>query len=163
MNIDWIDLFFKPSGRIGQKEFWIGVAVLFIINIILGQFVNSHIGIGAPIISILMLYPGYCVLSSRFKDMGKPPWLAILPYAILLVGYALVFIGLMGAGAGAAAGSDAGAAAGFGGMALGGICAMVGGILTLVFWIWAGVSKGDPGPNQYGPPPGDPTMPKPAA
>jgi uncharacterized membrane protein YhaH (DUF805 family) len=162
MNIDWVDLFFKPSGRIGQKEFWIGVAVLFVINIILTNFVDPHIGMVGQIIHILMLYPGYCVLSSRFKDMGKPPWLAILPYAILGVGYVLALVGLLGAGAAATAGSDAGAGAGLLGAGLGGLCIVVGGILALVFWIWAGVSKGDPGPNQYGPPPGDPTA-KPAA
>lgn len=156
MNIDWVDLFFKPSGRIGQKEFWIGVLILFVVNIIINNVLAQHIGIVAPILGILLLYPGYCVLSSRFKDMGKPPWLAILPYAILLVGYALVFIGLIGAGAAGAAGSDAGMAGGLVGAGLGGICMMVGGLMALIFWIWAGVSKGDPGPNQYGPPPGDP-------
>jgi uncharacterized membrane protein YhaH (DUF805 family) len=157
MNIDWVDLFFKPSGRIGQKEFWIGVAVLFVINLILTNFVDQHIGMVAPVIHIAMLYPGYCVLSSRFKDMGKAPWLAILPYAILLVGYALLFVGLIGAGAAASAGSDAGAAGGLVGAGLGGIAVLIGGIIALIFWIWAGVSKGDPGPNAYGPPPGDPT------
>ena len=157
MKIDWVDLFFKPSGRIGQKEFWIGVGVLFAINIVINNVLGNSLGIAGPIISIAMLYPGYCVLSSRFKDMGKPPWLAILPYAVLLVGYVLALVGLLGAGAASTAGSDAGAAAGVGGLVAGGLILLVGGILSLVFWIWAGVSKGDPGPNAYGPPPGDPT------
>lgn len=158
MNIDWIDLFLKPSGRTGQKEFWIAIAILIVINIILGQ-VNPHIGIAGPIIGILMLWPGYCVLSSRFKDFGKPPFYAILPYAVMGVGYVLLLVGLIGAGAAASAGSDAGAGAGLMGAGLGGILVMIGGLIGLIFFIWAGLAKGDPGPNAYGPPPGEPKLP----
>lgn len=157
MKIDWVDLFLKPSGRIGQKEFWIGVLVIIVVNVIINNLLAPHIGIGAPILGLLMMWPGYCVLSSRFKDMGKAPWLAILPYALMGVGYVLVLVGLLGAGAAGAAGSDAGAAGGLVGAGLGGICLMIGGLVGLIFFIWAGVSKGDPGPNAYGPPPGDPT------
>jgi uncharacterized membrane protein YhaH (DUF805 family) len=162
MNIDWVDLFFKPSGRIGQKEFWIGVAIIIVINIIVNNLIAPHAATVASIIGLLMIWPGYCVLSSRFKDMGKPPWLAMLPYIFIAIGYVMMLVGGLGMLGGATAGSDAGAAAGLGGMAIGGLCLMIGGILGLIFFIWAGVSKGDPGPNQYGPPPGDPTA-KPAA
>jgi uncharacterized membrane protein YhaH (DUF805 family) len=156
MNIDWVDLFFKPSGRIGQKEFWIGVGILFVINIVINSVLGSRLGMIGPVIGILLLWPGYCVLSSRFKDMGKPPWLAILPYALMGIGYVLALVGLLGAAGGAAAGSNAGAVAGVAGAGIGVMCLGIGGLIALIFWIWAGVSKGDPGPNQYGPPPGDP-------
>jgi len=157
MNIDWVDLFLKPSGRIGQKEFLIGVVIIIVINIIINNLLAQHIGIFAPILGLIMLWPGYCVLSSRFKDMGKAPWLAILPYALIGIGYALLLVGLLGAAGSAAAGSDAGAVGGLMGAGLGGLFLAIGGIIALIFFIWGAVAKGDEGTNAYGPPPGDPT------
>lgn len=157
MNIDWVDLFFKPSGRIGQKEFWIGVAILIVINIIISKVIPADMALVSSILGLLMIWPGYCVLSSRFKDMGKPPWIAILPYAITGVGYVLLLIGALGMAGGAAAGSDGAAVGGMVGAGLGVMAVGIGALINLIFFIWAGVSKGDPGPNAYGPPPGDPT------
>jgi len=156
MNIDWVDLFLKPSGRTGQKEFWIGIAIIVVINIIISKVIPAEMSLLSSILGLLMIWPGYCVLSSRFKDMGKPPWLAMLPYAIIAVGYVLLLLGALGAVAAGSAGSAEGMGAGLLGAGLGALCLGIGGLVGLIFIIWAGIGKGDPGPNQYGPPPGDP-------
>lgn len=158
MNIDWNDLFLKPSGRIGQKEFWIGIGILFVAGLINNYVIAGMSSMASGIIGLILIYPGYCVLSSRFADMGKSPKLALVPYALMAIGFLIMIIGGVMAGGSAAAGSDAGAVGGFGLMAIGGLASGIGAILWLVFVIWAGVSKGDAGTNAYGPPPGDPTV-----
>ena len=156
MNIDWVDLFLKPSGRIGQKEFLIGIVILIALNIVLG-LVLPRDGAISLIINLLLIYPGYCVLSSRFRDMGKAPWLAMLPYGLIGLGYVLMLVGVLGMAGGAAAGSEAGVGGGLLGAGLGVMLAGIGGIIGLIFFIWGALAKGDEGTNAYGPPPGDPT------
>ncbi|MBX7249666.1 MAG: DUF805 domain-containing protein [Caulobacteraceae bacterium] len=157
MNIDWQDLFLKPSGRIGQKEFWIGILILFVAGLINNYVLAGMSQAVSGIVGLVLIYPGYCVLSSRFADFGKSPKLALLPYAVMAVGFLVMLIGGVTMGGSAIAGSDAGAAGGLGLMALGGLASGVGAVIWFVFVIWAGVAKGDPAPNAYGPPPADPT------
>lgn len=157
MNIDWKDLFLSPKGRIGQKEYLIGIGILFILGIINNRLIQPMSAEASSVVGLILLYPGYCVLGSRFADMGKSAKLAFLPYGLLGLGYILALVGVIMAGGSAAMGSDAGAMGGVGLLGIGGICLMIGALLWLIFVIWAAVAKGDPGPNAYGPPPGDPT------
>ena len=55
MNIDWVDLFLKPSGRTGQKEFWIGIAIIIVINIIINNFIAPHAGTIGNVLGLLMI------------------------------------------------------------------------------------------------------------
>lgn len=144
-SFDWKTLFLEPNGRIGQKDYWIGVGILFAAGLVLGW-----IPLIGTLISLASIYFGICVSSKRLHDMGKSGWLAAIPYgvtALAVVLSAMTFIGgMMSTGYG----NDYGAVAGMGG------AASVWGLAVLVnlgFLIWLGITAGQPGDNLYGPPP----------
>ena len=152
--MDWKFLFLSANGRIGQKDFWIGILILFVVNVI-----ASLIPTIGQIISLLLIYPAVCVTSKRLHDMGKTGWLAAIPYGLTAVAMVpLIFAGFaaMAAGgasvAGSAAGVTAGAGAALGLLAIAGMLMMIAGLVCLAFLLWVGLSKGDAGTNQYGPP-----------
>jgi uncharacterized membrane protein YhaH (DUF805 family) len=135
MNIDWNDLFLKPTGRIGQKEFWIGIIIIIIANCI-NAWVISHInGLLSNLVGLALLYPSYCVLGSRFADIGKTAKLAFLPFGIMAAGFVLLIVGGLIAGGSAVAGSTGGAMGGGLIFVLGGFAYLGGAILGLVFVI----------------------------
>lgn len=73
------DLFFKATGLIGQKRFWIGVAGLFILvqalNFAMRALNNNALGFTiALIFPFLIGYMIYCVYGKRLHDMGKSWW-----------------------------------------------------------------------------------------
>ena len=148
--MDWKFLFLSANGRIGQKDFWIGFLILFVAGFILGLI---------PVINLIaglaLIYPNVCLYSKRLHDFGKSGWLAAVPYGIGAI--CLVIMMLAGGAAiiGGGLGGDSSAAA-TGAVAAMGTIFLVGGLAFLVgvaFLLWVGLSKGDPGPNQYGPPP----------
>lgn len=144
-SFDWKTLFLEPNGRIGQKDYWIGVGILFAAGLVLGW-----IPLIGTLVSLASIYFGICVSSKRLHDMGKSGWLAAIPYgvtALAVVLSAMTFIGgMMSAGYG----DDFGAMAGMGGaVSLWGLAFLV----NLGFLIWLGVTAGQPGDNLYGPPP----------
>lgn len=151
--MDFMNLFLSPKGRIGQKEFWIGIVSIFALGVVLGLVIPNDMAMVESIISIVLLYPGYCVMAKRFQDMGKAPLLAAIPYGLFAAVYVFALVGVLGMAGGVAGGSDAAAAGGVAALAGAGLFAIIGFVVWLVFVIWAGVSKGDPGPNAYGPPP----------
>jgi len=150
--MDWKNLFLSPGGRIGQKEFWIGWVILFVIGIILNYLPQGIKMIGS-VISLAMIYPTVCVYSKRLHDAGRSGWLAALPYAVAIIGVILAVI-VGGAGMLAMLSGDTSAAAG--GMAGVGMAGLIMlGILVfyIAYTLWVGLAKSDPAPNQYGPPP----------
>lgn len=151
--MDFMNLFLSPKGRIGQKEFWIGIVAIFVIGFVIGMVLGTSQPMINSIVSIVLLYPGYCVMAKRFADMGKAPMLAAVPYGLFAAVNVFMLLGVLGVVGGASAGSDAAAAGGIAAMAGAGLFAIIGFVVWLVFVIWAGVAKGDPGPNAYGPPP----------
>jgi uncharacterized membrane protein YhaH (DUF805 family) len=144
--MDWKKLFLDANGRIGQKDFWIGFVILFVIGIILQMI--PKIG---QIAGILLLYPWVCLYSKRLHDMGKTGWLQLIPIAVFCVAMILAFItGGAAMLTGAAGGNPAAAMAGMG------MAGLIFGLAFLVwigFLLWVGLSKGEPGENQYGPAP----------
>ena len=132
--MDWKTLFLTANGRIGQKDFWIGWVILFAAGFILGMI--PFLGM---IIGIALIYPNVCVFSKRLHDFGKSGWLAAVPYAIACVGLILMMVV-----------GGAGMMASLGGAMLILLLMFVAGV---AFLLWVGLTKGDPGENQYGPPP----------
>jgi len=149
--MDFMNLFLSPKGRIGQQQFWIGIAVIFVVGLVVGMVLGQTMPLISGLVSIALAYPGYCVMAKRFQDMGKSGMLAAIPYGIFVLVNILALLGTMGIMGG---GGDAMTAGGAGALAGAGIFAIIGFVIWLVFVIWAGVSKGDPAPNAYGPPPG---------
>jgi uncharacterized membrane protein YhaH (DUF805 family) len=154
--MDWGKLFLSAEGRIGQKDFWIGVLILIV------AWVVSHLAhIFAPLIWLLLIYPWVCVYAKRLHDFDKSGWMMLIPVVVgflALIG-AIVVGGVAAIGAIFTASTDSGADAGnwmavLGalGVALAFLC--IAAIVKLIFLLWVGLSRGDPGPNRYGPPQG---------
>ena len=145
--MNWQNLFLSANGRIGQKDFWIGFLILFVAGIVLGMI--PFLGM---IIGLALIYPNVCIFSKRLHDFGKTGWLAAVPYAI----FAVVMVVSMIAGGAAFFGAASGTAAGAGGamaaMGTMGLLFLLGFAAYIGFVLWVGLSKGDPGTNQYGAP-----------
>lgn len=144
--MDWKNLFLSAQGRIGQNDFWIGFAILFVSGMILGMI---------PFVGLLLIYPNVCVFAKRLHDFGKTGWLYLVPIGITIL---LMIVGFMAGGAamfaGAAGGDAAASAAALGSMGLLMILIVLGLIVYFGFVLWVGLAKGDPDTNAYGPPPG---------
>lgn len=142
-------IFLDSNGRIGVKEFWIGFLILFGAAVVLGW-----IPLIGQLISILLIYPWICLYSKRLHDFGKTGWLVLVPFGIGVAAMVLSFVvggaSIFAAGmSGTEEGVATSALAGMGVVALLlGVAALVG----FAFLLWVGLSKGDAGPNKYGPP-----------
>jgi uncharacterized membrane protein YhaH (DUF805 family) len=152
--MDWRTLFLSPEGRIGPKDFWIGVLFLFVV------WVLSHVlHVLAPLIWLLMIYPWVCVFAKRLHDAGRSGWLILAPVAVgvaaLILAVMFGGVGVIGAlGTMATFGaSPASWAALFAGVGVMMMFLCVAGVAKLAFTLWVGLSAGDPGENRYGPPP----------
>jgi len=144
-SIDWKTLFLEANGRIGQKDYWIGVGILFAAGLVLGWL--PLIG---TVVSLASIYFGVCVSSKRLHDMGKSGWLAAIPYGVTALAVVLSAMTFIGGIVSTGYGNDFGALAGMG--AAGSVWALAF-IVNLGFLIWLGVTAGQPGDNLYGPPP----------
>ena len=144
---DWRTLFLEGSGRIGQRDFWIGFAILFVAGLIIGM-----IPIIGALIGLLLIYPWVCLYAKRLHDFGKSGWLVLIPVGLqllaMLFGLMAVFGGMIGA---ASSYGDPGMAM-LGGVGAAGALGLLSLIATIAFVLWVGLTKGDPGDNAYGPP-----------
>ncbi len=149
--MDFQNLYLSTSGRIGQKSFWMGWLILLAVSIGLG-FVIGLVTAGniliSSILGLVLMFPGYALMAKRFQDFGKPGIYAAVPYGLSALLQVLNI--LVGAGMMATMSSMPGMAA---------PTWLVGifGLIGLGFLIWAGITKGDAGPNAYGPPPASAT------
>jgi uncharacterized membrane protein YhaH (DUF805 family) len=144
-SFDWRTLFLDANGRIAQKDYWIGIIILFAAGLVLGWI--PAIG---TLISLASIYFGVCVASKRLHDMGKSGWLAAIPYGVTALATVLSAMTLFGGAMSTGYGNDFGMVAGLGGAA--GLWGLAF-IINLGFVIWLGITAGEPGDNAYGPPP----------
>ncbi|WP_369060846.1 DUF805 domain-containing protein [Caulobacter sp. 73W] len=145
--MDWKFLFFATDGRIGQKDFWIGLLILVGANILAGMI--PFIGW----IAWLVIFWGAVALTAkRLHDFGKSGWLQVIPMAlctvigtigVMMTGVGILMSGLWGADPTMLFAAFAGFFGLFGFM----------GLIYLAFLLWVGLSTGDAGANQYGPAP----------
>ena len=161
--MDFKFVFLSPNGRIGQRDYWLGILILFV------AWVFSHLfHILAPLIWLFLLYPWVCVIAKRLHDFGKSGWLILAPFVIgaLCVVAAIVFGGVSAIGAIVAlatSGTEPSAwTALFAGLGVMLACLAVAAVVKLIFLLWVGLSAGDPAANHYGPPPGAPSPAGPA-
>lgn len=161
--MDWQTLFLKADGRIGRRDFWIGFLIIFVASIVLNM-----VPVLGQIAGLLLLWPQVCIHAKRLHDMGKTAWLMLIPLGVAIVcgiaGVATGGIAVLGSMAMSDGGSDSAAAAaalsGAGAfMAFMGLAMLVG----IGFLLWVGLTPGQPGENQYGPPPKSLTSPAPPA
>jgi uncharacterized membrane protein YhaH (DUF805 family) len=163
--MDWNKLFLSAEGRIGQKDYWIGVLILFAI------WVVSHLAhVLAPLIWLVLIYPWVCVIAKRLHDFNKSGWMILIPICVGVTAFLLAVIvgGAAAIGAVIAAYNDSAVDTG-GWMAVasafGVALAFLGlaFLVKLIFLLWVGLARGDPGPNRYGPAPGEAVTPAPPA
>jgi uncharacterized membrane protein YhaH (DUF805 family) len=146
--MNWQGLFLQANGRIGQKDFWIGFAILFVAGIVL-----NLIPVIGMIAGILLIYPWVCVYSKRLHDMGKTGWLAAVPFGVFFVAMVLTVIAGGAAMFGAASGSTVGAGGAMAALGMMGLVMMIAFLVWIGFTLWLGLTKGEAGTNQYGAPP----------
>jgi uncharacterized membrane protein YhaH (DUF805 family) len=137
------------SGRARRAEYW-----WFYLFTLIVSFVSSIVFAPLYIIfSLAVIIPSLAVGVRRLHDTNRSGWWLLAPIAIMIPTYgAAIFMGVGGA-LGGIAGSGAAAGAGFGGavivLVIGGLAALVLGIMLLVWFC----SRGTDGPNRYGPDP----------
>lgn len=90
--MDFKYLYMSPQGRIGRKSFWIGVLILFAINIALAVALGTESAISG-IISLISIVPAVMVYIKRCHDRGKSGWWCLL-LLIPLVGLIWIIIDL---------------------------------------------------------------------
>jgi uncharacterized membrane protein YhaH (DUF805 family) len=153
--MDWRTLFLSPEGRIGQKDFWIGVLILFVIWVL-----TPVLHILMPVAWLILLYPWVCVFAKRLHDFGRSGLFILLPFIVAFIAVVLgvIFGGLTVLSAVWTAmqgGTEPVSWAALVGAGLTMLAFLaLAGIVKFVFILWVGLSTGDPGENRYGPPPG---------
>ena len=90
-GIDFKYLFLSYEGRIGRRDFWISVAVMFAVAIAMSIVSSILASIYAPlaylvsIASLLTIYPACAAYAKRWHDRGKSGWWTLVAF-IPLVG-----------------------------------------------------------------------------
>ena len=145
--MDWKTLFLSTKGRIGQKDFWIGIAILTV------AWWLAHL---APplgyLIHLLLIYPFICLHTKRLHDLGRSGFIQLIPD---MVGLVCFIVGVMWLGSGLISAVARGDWVGVGGAILGGLllAALLGlwALVSLGFLLWTGLASGQPGDNRFGP------------
>lgn len=120
--MDWQQKFFTANGRIGQKEYFTGVALLFFIGLL---SIIPFIGL------IIVLAAGYsfvCLNAKRLHDAGFTGWFAAIPAVGTIVLWLMVFA--LNAS----------------------ILVWASILFPVAFVIWLGTRRSNEGENAYGPP-----------
>ena len=141
-------MFAYLSGRSGRAEYWIGIAMLFVVGIGLAVFQIA----GASAVTTFL----WIILwARRLHDLGKSGWTILIPVGLMLiVSFAAFAFGgdelvqaMRYAQANSGEISERGARL---------LLAFAGVILLIQggFTIWLGSKAGEPGSNRFGPPPG---------
>ncbi|UJW84890.1 DUF805 domain-containing protein [Devosia sp. SL43] len=88
INQDWKYLFTSFNGRITRETFWVGLAVLIVVNIglsLIGAFLGMIFGplsYLAAIASLATVYPAVALYAKRWHDLSKSGWwtlVALIP------------------------------------------------------------------------------------
>lgn len=152
-GLDWQKLLFSFEGRTRRSHFWIGWLICLGAGVVAGWL--PLIGF---VLSIALIWPNLAITVKRLHDMGKPGWLAVIPWVAGIVGMIGAF-SMMGvsalSNAAALEEGDPAAIMGLLGPAMG-LFAIIG-LVCLGFLLWIGLSDSQPGANRYGPNPKDPT------
>lgn len=159
------NLLFNTNGRIGQKDFWIGVAIIFVGNLLVN--VIPFLGI---LIWLALIWVGIAVYGKRLHDVGKSAWLHAVPWGVnILLGLiAAIMIGGAIIAAAASGGEDEGFIAILAGSGVAISLILLGNLVWLGYTIWVGLMPSEPGDNAYGPAPviegaAQPVQPEPQA
>ena len=130
--MDLRTLLLTPQGRIGRGPFWIGVAIVMVLSLVL----NIIPGMVGHLIGFVLLWPQVCVHAKRLHDIGRTAWWMLVPALIVVAcGLASFALGF----------SETGGASG---PAL--VPMAVAAVCGLGFLLWVGSTPGSPQPNRFG-------------
>ncbi len=81
------NLLFSPNGRTNPGDFIKGIMILAVISAVLTiiQMINFSAGSLLSMLSILLLYPLFCLLIKRSHDAGKSGWMSLVWFIIFLI------------------------------------------------------------------------------
>lgn len=149
MQIDWKALFLDMNGRIGRIQFWIGFGIIIAVSLVL-----QIVPIIGQLLGLLLIWPQVAVHAKRLHDMGRTAWLMVIP---LVVTIACVVAAVMSGGATVLAAmrqdDNQALASAAGGIGLTLLFLLLPILVGFGFLLWVGLSRGDPQPNRFGPPP----------
>jgi uncharacterized membrane protein YhaH (DUF805 family) len=135
-KVYFVKLFLNPNGRIGRKDFWIGVGVLLALNLVLSKPLVDYRNYWI----LISTYLSFCVYGKRLHDYGRSAGLALLFF-----GFLSAFVALMYVAARHEHKSHNIILAGFLQ-----VSPFVIPLLWLVWVTWLGTRKSDPNDNKYG-------------
>jgi uncharacterized membrane protein YhaH (DUF805 family) len=140
-----IRLLFFPTGRIGRRDYWIGMALIFGV---VSLAIWSKVSFGG-ILASSTVYLGICVAGKRLHDFGQSAWGVLVPVCFCMV---IIVLTLLTGGFSNPTGQPQG-------LPDTPLAVFVDALPVLIFliwpaWvIWLGVRKSQPQDNQYGPGP----------
>ena len=84
------NLLFSPSGRIGPSEFTKGIMILAVVSAVLTilPLISMSLAMVGGLVSLVLLFPLFCLLIKRSHDAGKSGWMSIvwfILFAIIMV------------------------------------------------------------------------------
>lgn len=145
MFIDFTTLFLRHDGRLDRRSFWAGLAIL----IVCGVFAATLPVIG-QLVSLLSLWPAFCLLAQRLHDTGRSSRAAV---AVMLTAAVL---GVVAVVTGFVQQMPDLYAAILPVLAMTALCGGLASLVAIVFVIWAGLTPGQGGSNDWGASPNSP-------
>lgn len=104
-----LSFFFSPSGRIGRAQWWLAqlvvLAIVIIAVVLLFGMLNGAteqaggadvllLAIGLVIVSLMLMWMGFCLTVKRYHDRGKSAWWYLIQFIPIIGGiWALVELG----------------------------------------------------------------------
>jgi uncharacterized membrane protein YhaH (DUF805 family) len=147
--MDWQTLFLNVNGRMGQRDYWISVAILFVAG-----FLVTKVPFIRSVWPLFSLYVAVCIYGKRLHDIGQSAWMVMVPIGLVLASFVLALV-IGGSGFMAAYTSlpnDGALLAGLAGMGVASLLILLAGLAWLGWVIWLGIRPSDPTENQFGPP-----------
>jgi uncharacterized membrane protein YhaH (DUF805 family) len=138
--MDWVYLFSSFEGRISRKTFWIGIAVLIVVELTAYLVAQALQGDRlSAIVDLAFIYPEFAIAAKRAHDRDLPIWILIVFFGGEAVLDLLTVLELTG-------GSDQPSLLSL-------FIAVPFTVLLVALSIELGFRRGTIGPNQYGPDP----------
>ncbi len=88
-KIDWFEIFFSSSGRVGAVRFTIAALLLLLLLGVYDSTFKSAMAWLSFVVYVPLLFSGACVLSKRLHDRGRSGWWS----AVILLAVAMVWPG----------------------------------------------------------------------
>ena len=143
------DLFFSTQGRINRGKWWLGLAIIVAFSFAMGwllwtvlrtqMFYELSGRLMLFIVTIVILFAGYCLNAKRFQDRNKPRTFAYVAFGLGILKAVSDLLRMTGDPWGYNSSDTA--------------FQVVLSLVGLWYLVELGFFKGTPGPNDYGPNP----------